>query len=113
MHAVRNIVAALNRLVHARLPAGARAHAGRAPARRASQAGRMRPPAAVLARVPAPPEESAYAHAGTEPSLDEMLCDPIVQLVIRADRLEPAEVQGVLTAARRSAAAAGPRRPAI
>lgn len=36
--------------------------------------------------------ESPYAHAGVEPSLDELLDDPIVHLVMRADHLEPTEV---------------------
>ncbi len=37
--------------------------------------------------------EGAYAHAGDEPPLDELLRDPLVHLVMRADRLEPAQVR--------------------
>jgi hypothetical protein len=37
--------------------------------------------------------EGAYAHAGDEPPLEELLHDPVVDLVMRADRLEPAQVR--------------------
>jgi hypothetical protein len=37
--------------------------------------------------------EGAWAHAGDEPPLEELLHDPVVHLVMRADRLEPAEVR--------------------
>ena len=105
MHAVRNIVAALNRLVQAPSVADPRARAGRGAG---PPMPRLRPRAA--AGVEDPAQESAYARAGTEPCLDEMLRDPIVELVIRADRLEPADVRDVLDGARRSAALAEPRR---
>ncbi len=36
--------------------------------------------------------EGAWAHAGEEPPLEELLHDPVVHLVMRADRLEPAQV---------------------
>ena len=37
--------------------------------------------------------EGAYAHAGDEPPLEELLHDPVVHLVMRADRPEPAQVR--------------------
>ena len=56
--------------------------------------------------VPVGPEEpdlpeSEYAHAGPEPLLDEVLCDPVVQLIMRADGVKAADVQGLLDAAQR------------
>ncbi len=61
----------------------------------------MQPPTAGAVRPrrpdPAPPEPpqggGVYTRAGTEPPLEEVLRDPIVQLVMRADRSEPAEVR--------------------
>jgi len=35
--------------------------------------------------------EGAWAHAGDEPPLEELLRDPVIHLVMRADRLEPAQ----------------------
>ncbi|MGH6903876.1 MAG: hypothetical protein ACREIR_14170 [Geminicoccaceae bacterium] len=49
--------------------------------------------------------ESAYAHAGTEPSLEEALSDPVVQLIMQADHLEPAELRRLLAAFQRQRAA--------
>ena len=43
--------------------------------------------------------ESAYAHAGPEPLLDEVLDDPVVQLIMQADHVQPAELQDLLGAA--------------
>ncbi|MDX1540235.1 MAG: hypothetical protein R3349_02415 [Geminicoccaceae bacterium] len=31
----------------------------------------------------------AYARSGIEPALEDVLCDPIIQLVMRSDRLDP------------------------
>jgi hypothetical protein len=46
---------------------------------------------------PAEPwDEGAYAHAGDEPLLEDLLRDPVVHLVMRADRLEPAQVRRLL-----------------
>ena len=41
-------------------------------------------------------DEGAYAHAGDEPLLEDLLHDPVVRLVMRADRLEPAQVRRLL-----------------
>lgn len=37
--------------------------------------------------------EGAYAHAGVEPPLEDLLRDPVVRLMMRADHLEPAQVR--------------------
>jgi hypothetical protein len=42
------------------------------------------------------PWDGPYAHAGAEPLLDDLLCDPLVRLVMRADRVEPLEVRRLL-----------------
>jgi hypothetical protein len=44
----------------------------------------------------AAPWEGAYAHAGPEPRLEDLLSDPLVHLLMRADRVEPAEVRRLL-----------------
>jgi hypothetical protein len=41
-------------------------------------------------------DEGAYAHAGDEPLLEDLLRDPVVRLVMRADRLEPAQVRRLM-----------------
>jgi hypothetical protein len=41
--------------------------------------------------------EGAWAHAGDEPPLEELLHDPVVHLVMQADRLEPAQVRRLLS----------------
>jgi hypothetical protein len=48
--------------------------------------------------------ESAYARAGPEPPLDEMLDDPVVQLIMQADHVPPADVRRLLESAQRRAA---------
>jgi hypothetical protein len=52
----------------------------------------------VADREPAgePWYEGAWAHAGDEPPLEELLHDPVVRLVMQADRLEPAQVRRLL-----------------
>ena len=47
-----------------------------------------------------------YIRAGTEPPLAEALRDPIVQLLMRRDGLEPTEMRRAIDAARRRLAAA-------
>jgi hypothetical protein len=91
MPAVQHILSTINQFAQARLPAmgGRRA------------VGLVRPE-----RPEAP--ESAYARAGPEPPLDEMFDDPVVQLIMRADRVPPADVRRLLeTAQRRAAPPAG------
>lgn len=45
-------------------------------------------------------EACRYAHAGVEPTLDEALQDPVVQMMMAADRLDSDEVHRALSAAR-------------
>jgi hypothetical protein len=56
-------------------------------------------PVATLATAAAP-EEGPYAEGGIEPPLDELLDDPVIHLMMRADRLEPEQVRLLLTSGR-------------
>jgi hypothetical protein len=49
------------------------------------------------------PEEEPYTEGGVEPPLDELLDDPLVHLMMRADRLEPEQVRRLLTSGQRRA----------
>jgi hypothetical protein len=84
MVAVRALLSTLNGIAQAGLLAG----------------GRMWPAETLggaAAADPAEPwDEGAYAHAGDEPLLEDLLRDPVVHLVMRADRLEPAQVRRLL-----------------
>lgn len=53
---------------------------------------------AVKAPDPCP---SRYAQAGVEPPLEEVLDDPVVQMVMRADRLDGNDLRTALTAGHR------------
>ena len=44
-----------------------------------------------------PSWHGAYAEAGIEPSLEELLDDPVIHLMMRADHLEPEQVRRLLT----------------
>jgi hypothetical protein len=57
---------------------------------------------AVGPAEPAPSDlpESEYAHAGPEPLLDEILDDPMVQLMMQADHVQAADVRRLLGSAR-------------
>ena len=77
MPAMRRIISAFSGLAHMRPPT----------------AGGVRPRRPDPA-LPEPPQGGgAYTRAGTEPPLEEVLRDPIVQLVMRADRSQPAEAR--------------------
>lgn len=39
--------------------------------------------------------ESEYARAGPEPLLDDILADPVVQLIMRADRVQAADLHSL------------------
>jgi hypothetical protein len=93
MPAVQDLLATINQFALARLPVASwRAEAGRA--------SRSRRRAAPVGPDSAEAPESAYAHAGPEPLLDEVLGDPVVQLIMRADRVQPADVRRLGAAAR-------------
>ena len=93
MAAVRAITQTLNRLVPARLLAsgwGKDVGPGSA-----AMATRLRPGARGRTMPPPLPVEP-YESAGIEPHLEEMLRDPIVQQIMRADSVEAAEVRRML-----------------
>ncbi len=97
MPAVQDILSTINQFALARLPAVSSWRPVSFEASRTSLTGR--PIAPVRADWPDLPE-SEYAHAGAEPLLDEVLCDPVVQLIMQADRVQPAEVRHLLGAVR-------------
>jgi hypothetical protein len=85
MPAVQDILSTINQFAQARLPIlGSRGFAGRTD------------PLVRPVHPDAP--ESAYAHAGPEPRLDEVLDDPVVQLIMQADQVQPADLQHLLQA---------------
>ena len=83
MPAVQDLLATINQFALARLPGVA---SWRAEAGRSLLSGR---PAAPAAELP----ESEYAHAGPEPLLDDVLGDPVVQLIMQADHVQAADVR--------------------
>lgn len=87
---VRAFVTALSELAYLRELAG---HG----IRRATHTGAGWAAADTLPHAPDP----RYAHAGVEPPLEEVLRDPIVRLVMRADRLETGGVPEISTIGRR------------
>jgi len=42
-----------------------------------------------------------YQRGGTEPPLDEVLCDPMIHLVMRRDGVDPIELLELIDAVRR------------
>ena len=52
--------------------------------------------ARALAESAADPWEGEYAHAGTEPPLEDLLQDPLVLRVMQADRVPPAQLRRLL-----------------
>jgi hypothetical protein len=87
MVAVRNLLSSLNNLAQSGLLASGW---------RLGESG----PVATNADAcrPLPEEgEGPYADGGVEPPLDELLDDPVIQLMMRADRLEPDQVRLLLT----------------
>jgi hypothetical protein len=93
MPAVQDILSTINHFAQARLPVmGSWGFAGRTDP-------------IVRPEHPDAPE-SAYAHAGPEPLLDEILDDPVVQLVMQADRVQAADLEHLLGAKQRHVAAA-------
>jgi hypothetical protein len=94
MPAVQHILSTINQFAQARLPAMGGWRAG-------GCAGRTD----ALARPEHPDApESAYARAGPEPPLDEVLGDPVVQLIMQADRVQPTDLEHLLGVVQRRAA---------
>ncbi|HEX5078414.1 MAG TPA: hypothetical protein VFV80_04635 [Geminicoccaceae bacterium] len=86
MVAVRNLLSTLNSLAQAGLP------------RFAERAGAATPrPAATTDEASEPWFEGPYVEGGVEPPLDELLGDPVIHLMMRADQLEPEQVRRLLT----------------
>jgi hypothetical protein len=56
-----------------------------------------------LGGFPRGAETTRWARAGVEPSTTEILADPITLLLMRADRLDVAEVESLIRVARRRA----------
>jgi hypothetical protein len=94
MPAVQHILSTINQFAQARLPVlGGRRAAG------------FRGRTDALARPEHPDApESAYARAGVEPPLDEVLDDPVVQLIMQADHVQPTDLQHLLGVVQRRAA---------
>jgi hypothetical protein len=106
MPAVQDILSTINQFALARLPVVVGWRAAGVEARRYSLTGRpIAPVPADCLDLP----ESEYAHAGAEPPLDEVLCDPVVQLIMQADRVRPADVRHLLRPAGRHEIAPGER----
>lgn len=84
MAAVRAILSTLTGLAQ-----GSAALGRASPWRREAEA------AAGLAALPGP-GDGPYAHAGPEPALADLLDDPVVRLIMRADHIEPAEMPRLL-----------------
>jgi hypothetical protein len=95
MVAVRNLLSTLNNLAQSGLLAS----------------GWPRLPEHDGAAAPAVLEPSSkpwagdYAEGGVEPPLEELLDDPVIHLMMRADRLEPEQVRRLFTSRQRQAGA--------
>ena len=50
-----------------------------------------------------PEPDAAYTEGGVDPPLEELLDDPVIHLMMRADRLEPEQVRRLLTSGERHA----------
>lgn len=84
----------------------------RAPALLSTPAPRPAPPAAA----PGPSDPDRWADAGVEPSVDDLMADPLTALVMRRDHIGPADVLAAVNRARhalrRAADADEPATPA-
>ena len=103
MAAVQDILSTINQFAQARLPVVGSWRSASFEASRSFLTGRT-----IVSAGPEAPDlpESEYAHAGPEPLLDEVLCDPVVQLIMRADGVAAADLQNLLGGAQR-----GPEMP--
>ena len=94
MPAVQDIWSSINQFAQARLPLVGSRRGGSSEASRSSITRLSSPVASGWSDQP----DGVYAHAGPEPLLDEVLGDPVVQLIMRADRVRPADLQRLLDA---------------
>jgi hypothetical protein len=91
MVAVRNLLSTLNNLAQSGLLAGTWP-------RILEHDGAAAPGSAAAAdAVSEPWWEGEYAEAGIEPPLEELLDDPVIHLMMRADHLEPEQVRRLVT----------------
>lgn len=96
MAAVRAFIDTVNELAQAPLRAGSRVLRG---AGSHEGAGAKRPSGrARVAIEPSVAPDAIYARGNAEPRLEELLGDPLVHQVMRADRLEPADVRRMFEA---------------
>ena len=97
MVAVRNLLSTLNNLAQTGLVASGWP-------RLAEQDAVVGPgDGTVREASPQPWWEGEYVEGGVEPPLEEVLGDPLVHLMMRADRLEPEQVRRLLTSGQRHA----------
>ena len=94
MVAVRNLLSSLNSLAQSGLLASGWL-------RPADDDGALVRRDTVGAFLPEP--DAAYTEGGVEPPLNELLDDPLVHLVMRADRLDPEQVRRLLASGERQA----------
>jgi hypothetical protein len=90
MAAVRDLLSSLNSLAQSGLLAGGWLRLG-------DNDGAEAPTHAGASASFPEPREDAYTEGGVEPPLDELLDDPVIHLMMRADRLEPEQVRRLLT----------------
>lgn len=102
MPAVQDILSSINQFAQARLPIVGSWRPATFEASRSFLTGRTIAP--DRREAPEAPE-SEYAHAGPEPPLDEVLCDPVVHLIMRADGVKTADLQNLLGSAQHQQAA--------
>lgn len=91
--AVRPIISTLNGLTQAGLLAGGWLRRAAGPARRT---GLSATPEGATPEGLREPGERPYAQGGIEPPLEEVLRDPVVQSVMRADQWDPGQVRRLL-----------------
>jgi hypothetical protein len=90
MVAVRDLVSTLNDPAQSGLPASGWL-------RSAEHGGAAVPDASAGESSSEPSRHGEYAEAGIEPPLEELLDDPVIHLMMRADHLEPEQVRRLLT----------------
>jgi hypothetical protein len=91
MVAVRNLLSTLNSLAHSGLVAGGWP-------RLPEHAGAAAPGDASAGDAASEPWwDGDYVEGGVEPPLEELLDDPVIHLMMRADQLEPEQVRRLLT----------------
>jgi hypothetical protein len=96
MPAVHDFLATINEVALARFHSVANWRAAASQASRSFLTGRA---VAPVGPARSDPPESEYAHAGPEPLLDEVLEDPMVQLMMQADHVQAADMRRLLGSA--------------